>query len=134
MHKKSQAPRCLPSLPIVMASDTPMALYCQASIFCLLMDFFTMLPNSSTAACQLLMAWAMIWYRLATHDACWVSESAAGLRRHGRLPTYLQGLPSHHIVATPTCGAFFMVSSSGTPAPYSIAYRVQRVSAFIAQA
>jgi len=37
------------------------------------------------------------------------------------LTTYLQGLPSHHTVATPTWGAVFIISLLGTPAAYSIA-------------
>ena len=36
--------------------------------------------------------------------------------------THLQGLPSHHTLAIPTCGYVFMASLFGTPAAYNIAY------------
>ena len=61
------------------------------------------------------------------HSQCVLGAQVSRKHCNGRPSTYLQGLPSHHIVATPTCGAFFMVSSSGTPAAYSIAWRAQRV-------
>lgn len=43
--------------------------------------------------------------------------------------TYLHGFPSHHTVAIPTCGAFFIMSLLGTPAPYNMAFRKGGMSA-----
>lgn len=47
-NKNNEDRQNLPSPPIVMASETPTALYCHASIFCFSIDFFTILPKSST--------------------------------------------------------------------------------------
>ena len=38
--------------------------------------------------------------------------------------SHLHGLPSHHTEATPTCGLLFIDCRSGTPAAYSIAWKV----------
>ena len=52
-----------------------------------------------------------------------VSQCSGTAEGRGTMRTHLQGLPSHQTVAMPTCGAFFIMFSSGTPAPYSMAYR-----------
>ena len=122
----------LPSPPMVMASDTPTVLYCQPSMPCLSTAPLTMFPNSRTTLERLVsldLTTASSTIRIdGTHDGCYMdahSQLLSCLVHHmamGENQTYLHGFPSHQTVATPTCGAFFIMSRLGTPAPYSMAF------------
>ena len=87
---------------MVMASDTPMVLYCHASIFSASTACLTVRPSSYTD-------------RL---------DSGVDTADRDSLQWVLHGFPSHQTDAMPTCGAFFIMSSFGTPAAYSMAYTV----------
>jgi hypothetical protein len=64
----------MPSPPIVMASDTPIVLNCQASMSCLITAALTTFPKSCTGEklCQL---GSKLNWDAHPHNACWVAVS-----------------------------------------------------------
>lgn len=97
----------IPSLPMVIPSDTPMVLNCQASMFCASTDFFTILPKSITVVHQLSRSYIYLsmtscpMLTVCAADHILVSCQRSNLEAFG-MQTHLQGLPSHHTVAMPT--------------------------------
>lgn len=102
----------LPSPPMVIASDTPMVLYCHASMLSFSTACLTVLPSSYTVTPG--------------------SGQMAGTQKERGSPVrwVLHGFPSHQTDAMPTWGAFFIMSSFGTPAAYSMAYMVRLAELF----
>lgn len=102
---------------MVIPSETPTVPYCHPSIPCFSTACLAVLPRSYT---DLLVRFCSTKPVETTYSACYRQVSVQQGQAE-RSSAYLHGLPSHHTQAIPTCGAFFIICSFGTPAAYSMA-------------
>jgi hypothetical protein len=110
----------VPSPPIVMPSDTPMVLYCHASILSFWTCFLISFPRSNTKLSSVYQVEHLQPLAYLAPKACADSQCMLRYRQYYKDQlvelTDLHGLPSHQTLAIPTWGCVFIASRDGTPA------------------